>query len=35
MKDAPFLKERDELFNKFYEEYQKTIAGMFDWSYSL
>lgn len=34
-KDAPFLKERDELFNKFYEEYQKTIAGTFDWSSSV
>lgn len=35
MKDAPFLKEREELFNKFYEEYQKSIAGMFDWLHCM
>lgn len=27
-KNAPFLKERLELFNKYYEEYQKTLQGM-------
>lgn len=27
-KNAPFLQERLELFNKYYEEYQKTLQGM-------
>ena len=28
-KDAPWLKERLELYNQYYEEYKKTVAGKF------
>ena len=29
MKDAPFLKERSELFDQYLAEYQARIAGKF------
>ena len=29
MKDAPFLKERSELFDQYLAEYQARIAGRF------
>lgn len=28
-KDAPFLKERLELYNQYYEAYKQSILGMF------